>query len=96
MLIYVQELEQIGGDVMPFDYRKLRGKIKEVCNTQANFATAIGLGRTALNQRLNNILDFSQSEMEKSAAVLGFQKEDIPVYFFTPEVQKHEQIDATQ
>ena len=76
--------------MMGFDYRKLRGKIKEVCNTQANFAAAIGLGRTSLNQRLNNILDFSQSEMEKTAEVLGFRKEDIPTYFFVPEVQKHE------
>lgn len=69
--------------MMGFDYRKLRGKIKEVCNTQANFAAAIGLGRTSLNQRLNNILDFSQSEMEKTAEVLGFRKEDIPTYFLS-------------
>ena len=75
---------------MGFDYRKLRGKIKEVCNTQANFAAAIGLGRTSLNQRLNNILDFSQSEMEKAAEILGFRKEDIPTYFFVPDVQKRE------
>lgn len=78
---------------MAFDYRKLRGKIKEVCNTQANFAAAIGLGRTSLNQRLNNILEFSQSEMEKSAEVLGFRKEEIPTYFFVAEVQKHELIE---
>ena len=75
---------------MAFDYRKLRGKIKEVFDTQANFAEAIGLSRTSLNQRLNNILEFSQSEMELSAKVLDFGLDEIPAYFFTQEVQKHE------
>lgn len=76
---------------MPFDYSKLRGKIKEIYNTQADFATEIGMSRGSLSQRLNNVLDFSQSEMENAARLLCFEKEDIPAYFFVTKVQKHEQ-----
>lgn len=75
---------------MAFNYSKLRGKIREVYNTQANFAKAIGISRSSLNQRLNNILDFSQTEMERSADALGFAKDEIPAYFFAVEVQKSE------
>lgn len=75
---------------MPFDYSKLRGKIKEVYNTQADFATALGMSRGSLSQRLNNILDFTQTEMEQAARLLNFEKEDIPSYFFATKVQKHE------
>lgn len=73
-----------------FDYRRLRGRIKEVCGTQDAYADKIRLGRVSVSQRLNNILDFSQSEMLRSAEVLGFTTAEIPVYFFTPEVQKNE------
>ena len=41
--------------------------------------------------RINNVLDFSQKEMESAANLLGFPKEEIPAYFFTPLVQKNEQ-----
>lgn len=73
-----------------FDYRRLRGRIKEVCGTQDAYADRIRLGRVSVSQRLNNNLDFSQSEMLRSAEVLGFGTDEIPAYFFTPEVQKDE------
>ena len=74
-----------------YDYSKLRGKIKEVCETQDCFAEKLGIGRVSLSQRLNNVLDFSQSEMYRTCDILGIKKEEIPVYFFTLKVQKHEQ-----
>lgn len=74
-----------------YDYSKLRGKIKEVCVTQDCFAEKLGIGRVSLSQRLNNLLDFSQSEMYKTCDILCIKKEDIPSYFFTLKVQKHEQ-----
>lgn len=76
---------------MAFDYNKLRGKIKEVCGTQDNFARAIGIGRVSLSQRLNNVLEFSNAEILSACEVLGIDTKDIPVYFFTLEVQKSEQ-----
>lgn len=77
---------------MPFDYSKLRGRIKEVYDTQERFAAAIGISRGSLSQRLNNILDFSQSEMEKAADLLNFPRGEIPIYFFSLKVQESEQL----
>jgi hypothetical protein len=73
-----------------YDYSKLRGKIKEVCSTQDNFAVKMGMGRVSISQRLNNILDFSQSEIYRACDILNIGRNEIPVYFFTLKVQKHE------
>ena len=75
---------------MAFDYSKLRGKIKEVFGTQDNFAKALGMGRVSLSQRLNNYSDFSQKEINKAYKLLNLSIEEIPKYFFTAKVQKHE------
>lgn len=75
---------------MAFDYRKLRGKIKEIFGTQDNFSKALGIGRVSLSQRLNNYSDFSQEEINKAYILLNLSKEEIPEYFFTIKVQKDE------
>lgn len=67
---------------MIFNYQKLRGKIKEVCGTQDNFAKQLGIGRVSLSQRLNNQLEFSQSEIQTSCRILNLCEKDIPLYFF--------------
>jgi hypothetical protein len=74
-----------------FNFGLLREKIKNDFSTQENFADALGIGRTSLNQRLNNVSEFSSKEILKSCELLSISREDIPVYFFTPIVQKHEQ-----
>ncbi|WP_338631498.1 DUF739 family protein [Clostridium baratii] len=71
---------------MRFDYSKLRGRIKEKCNTQDNFSSKIGIGRVSLSQRLNNRIDFSQEEIYTSCEVLNLDLEEIPEYFFTIKV----------
>lgn len=76
---------------MGFDYRKLRGKIKEIYNTQNNFAEALGIGRVSLSQRLNNDLEFSNSEIFNACRLLKIPQSEIALYFFTPEAQKSEQ-----
>ena len=76
---------------MEFDYRKLRGKIKEVFDTQDNFAEALGIGRVSLSQRLNNMLDFSQNEIYKACKLLSIPIATCHEYFFTLKVQKTEQ-----
>lgn len=69
-----------------FDYSRLRGRIKEKCDTQDAFAEKLGIGRVSLSQRLNNLLDFSQDEMFKACDILGIEKNDIPSYFFVVKV----------
>lgn len=76
---------------MQFDYSRLRGKIREVFGTEANFAKALGMGRVSLSQRLNNTLEFSATEIRKSCSLLGISSAEIPAYFFAEKVQKHEQ-----
>lgn len=71
---------------MSYDYRKLRGKIKEVCGTQDDFARKLGIGRVSLSQRLNNLSEFSQDEIYKTCDILGIEKEEISVYFFNRNV----------
>ena len=69
-------------NVLAYDYRKLRGRIREVCGTQDIFAEKIGVGRVTLSQRLNNQSEFSQDEIYRACEVLNLEKEEIPVYFF--------------
>lgn len=73
-----------------FNYNKLRGRIKEIFGTNQNFADAIGMGRGTLSAKLNNLTEFTQSEMRDSAKLLCFPESDIPVYFFTVDVRETE------
>ena len=74
-----------------FDYSKLRGRIKEVFGTQDNFAKKVKMGRVGVSQRLNNLIDFSDKEILRWSNALKIELEGIPLYFFTPKVQKGEQ-----
>ena len=74
-----------------FDYNKLRGRIREKCLTQEELAKEIGISYVSLSQRLNNKLEFSGQEIYRTCGALEIPLEEIPVYFFTPYVQKHEQ-----
>lgn len=71
---------------MIWEYNMLRGKIREVCETQDNFADKLGIGRVSLSQRLNNKLEFSQGEMFKACEILGIPLKELSAYFFTPKV----------
>lgn len=73
-----------------FNYNKLRGRIREKFGTESHFADALGIGRVSLSKRLNNVLDFSRIEMLRSCDLLDVEREELPAYFFTVEVQKHE------
>jgi transcriptional regulator with XRE-family HTH domain len=68
-----------------FDHNKLRGKIREVYKTQEAFAAAMGLSATSLSLKLNNNVDFSQSEIAKATELLGVDISEMPVYFFCQE-----------
>lgn len=67
-----------------FDYSRLKGKIKEKCNTQSNLAKKIGISEVSLSAKLNNKVEFSQFEINKICETLEIAKEDIPRYFFYP------------
>ena len=69
-----------------FDYNKLKGRIKEKCGTCSNFAKLLGCSNNTMSAKMNNISDFTQTEIIKSVDILDLKKVDIPTYFFTPAV----------
>lgn len=70
------------------EYKMLKLKIKEVFDTQEAFAEAMGMSKTALNQRLNNAVEWKSSEIAKACDLLHVDLAEAHVYFFTPKVQK--------
>jgi len=64
------------------NYKKLKLKINEVYETQAAFAKAMGMSRTALNQRLNGAVEWKMSEIAKACDLLHIPITDAHLYFF--------------
>lgn len=75
---------------MEFDYSKLLGKIKEVFGSQDEFAKTMEMSRSTISAALNNKREFTQQEMKTACELLSINEREIPVYFFTPKVQKAE------
>lgn len=62
--------------------RKLRGKIREVCETEKDFAKLMNISSITVSSKLNNKSDWSRNEIEKAIALLSIKREEIPKYFF--------------
>lgn len=69
-----------------FSYNKLRGRIKEICITNEEFANRMGISLAGLSSKLNNKSQWTQSEIYKAVEVLKIDSAEVPAYFFTPEV----------
>lgn len=65
-----------------FDYSALEGKIKQFYDTQDNFAKAIPMARSSLNQNLQNKGDFSTRKILRMCQLLNIKNEEISEYFF--------------
>ena len=68
-----------------FDYSYLRGFIKEYFGTQEVFAKFLGIGRTALSERLNGNVPFNQDEIYKTINEAKEEKllpEEVELLFF--------------
>lgn len=73
---------------MKFNFDKLKGKIKEVYNTQNDFAVALGIAPNTLSMKLNNQFDFSSEEIIKAVDLLKIRNgEEAWKIFFTKEVE---------
>lgn len=66
-----------------YDYKKLRGAIKEVFESQAQFALAMGMSESTLSLKLNNKAEWTQDEMVLAMKLIGRPLDEINVYFFT-------------
>lgn len=77
---------------MAFDYSRLRGRIHTYYRTQEAFAEAMGLSLCSLNQKLNNKSDWDAPEIYKACSLLEIPIAEIPLYFFTPDVEISQQV----
>lgn len=71
-----------------YDYSKLNGKIREVCGTQGEFAKRMRRSETIINRKLQNRVEFKQSDIEDAIVVLGIRRCEISEFFFKLKVQK--------
>ena len=76
---------------MRFDYRKLRGRIIEKYGSLTNFSKATEMSPTIISLCINNKQTWNQRNIVKVAESLDIPIEEIPVYFFTLDVQTLEQ-----
>lgn len=65
-----------------FDYSALEGKIKQYYDTQDNFAKAIPMARSTLNQKLQGAIDFTSKNIYKICELLDIEENEIGYYFF--------------
>lgn len=63
-------------------YRKLKGKIKEVFDTQEAFSEAMGMSKAVLSQRLKGSVEWKVSEIAKACDLLHIPLADAHLYFF--------------
>lgn len=73
---------------MIFDYDKLNGKIKEHFKNRSDFCKLISLSNTSLSKKMNNKVPFTSPEIYKIVEVLGIDKTEIHIYFYTLKVEK--------
>lgn len=66
-----------------FDYSELEGKIKAVFKTQDAMAEAMGMSRSALNQRLNNVVNWKTKELITACGLLKIPLNEAHIFFLT-------------
>jgi len=68
--------------VEKFDYTELRKRIGERCENLEEFARIIGISPATLTAKLNNMADFTQTEIHKAHDFLGLHGREITEFFF--------------
>jgi hypothetical protein len=69
---------------MAFDFRKLRGRIKEIYGSEKAFAKDMGMAQSSLSARLNNIIHWDGAETKKACDLLTIPDDEVVAYFYTP------------
>lgn len=67
---------------MDYEYRKLRGRIREMFFTERAFADCLGISRTSLSKKLNGKTEFSQADIREWCQLLNIKESEISEYFF--------------
>ena len=74
---------------MIFNYSKLKGRIVEKLGSNKKLAELIGLSEHSLSLKINNQVEFRQSEIFKICEVLDIDSNAIKDYFFECNVQSN-------
>lgn len=69
--------------------QKITWAHKRKFGTQAEFSRNIGLSEVSVSNKLNNVVDWGQDEMESAIVALEIPFSDIHSYFFTHLVEKN-------
>ena len=73
---------------MDFDYSALRGRIVEIFGSLSRFASEVNISRSSISQKMNNKMEWTQTDIEKARVALKLSIDDVPKYFFTQKVQE--------
>jgi hypothetical protein len=65
-----------------FDYRKLRGRIFELYESQIDFINAVPMGNATFINKMKGRIAFKNDEIMRIAELLNISKQEIPDYFF--------------
>ena len=76
-----------------YDYRKLRGKIKEVLGSENLLAQQLELSNASISAKLNSNIYFSIDEIDRIIDLLKIPQEEVYDYFFTQKVEKIQPIE---
>lgn len=69
--------------IMEFTYNKLRGRIVEKYQTQANFAQAVGISKNAMSNKITGKTGLSQEDIVLWAQLLDIDRQFYGEYFFS-------------
>lgn len=74
--------------MIKYNFDKLKGKIKEVFNTQNDFAIAMNMAPNTLSAKLNNLSEFTSNEISNAIKLLKINSgEEAWNIFFTQQVE---------
>ncbi|MDE7445807.1 MAG: DUF739 family protein [Lachnospiraceae bacterium] len=68
---------------MPYNYKKLRGRIIEIYGSQCKFAEVLNISENSLSKKLNCKSGFSQADIAKWSELLRIHSSQYGDYFFT-------------
>ena len=72
-----------------YDYKKLRGRIKEKLGSESKLADLLGLSTSSVSAKLNSLVPFSLKEMDTLIQELNIPVNEIYQYFFAKKVEKN-------
>lgn len=72
-----------------YDYSKLKGRIREKIGSQREYARLLNISNASASAKLNSMVAFSITEMDKSLKILDIPVEQIYDYFFTKKVESN-------